>query len=202
MKNEIINIKDKEYIKLIKTICKEYKNTSIKASIKVNESMLRLYYLIGKEIDRIDFENKYGSSFYKLLSKDLKRALNNVSGLSQINLRYMHYFYQMYKDFLNEECEITQKSHSVPQLVEDFKMQKPIINKGDSKDLAKSKDNIMRSKIINKVDNANKKLSKMAKITQKSHNIDLQSIFMIPWGHHRVILDRCSFSEIEKLYFL
>jgi len=39
---------------------------------------------------------KYGSGFYKRLSADLKELLPTVKSLSETNLRYMAWFYELY----------------------------------------------------------------------------------------------------------
>ena len=49
-----------------------------------------------------------GTKFYAILSKDLKRDLPDVEGLSESNIRYCKRFYQLYKDAIE----------NLPQLVE------------------------------------------------------------------------------------
>ena len=41
---------DKDYIEWLKHVKKRFKNTQIKASIKVNDELLRFYWSIGKDI--------------------------------------------------------------------------------------------------------------------------------------------------------
>jgi len=58
--------------------------------------MLLFYWSIGKDIVELHNENKYGKSFYKKMSQDLKKILPDVKSFSVTNLKYMKYFYVMY----------------------------------------------------------------------------------------------------------
>lgn len=95
------------------TISTEYKNwlvdlkskirvTQIKASIAVNEEMLKLYWDIGKDISEKHFDSQYGSAFYENLSNDLKAMFPDVIGFSVTNLKYMKRFFQFYKEIRHQ----------------------------------------------------------------------------------------------------
>ena len=49
---------DKDYIEWLKHVKKRFKNTQIKASIKVNDELLRFYWSIGKDNNRAGFRRK------------------------------------------------------------------------------------------------------------------------------------------------
>lgn len=86
-----------EYANWIKELALRFKKSQIKAACQVNSEMLELYWSIGHDISEIYNENVYGKSFYKNLSFDLHDALPNVKSFSVTNLKYMKYFYDMYK---------------------------------------------------------------------------------------------------------
>ena len=87
---------DAEYKQWIQELSLRYRQSQIKASIRVNSEMLRFYWSVGKDIAERQFDNKYGSHFYENLSKDLVDALNVKKGLAPTSLRYTKYFYQLY----------------------------------------------------------------------------------------------------------
>lgn len=87
---------DKEYAQWIAELAKRYRSSQIKASIKVNDEMLRFYWSVGEDIERRQFENRYGGRFYENVSKDLKHALGLSEGLSPTTIKYTRYFYQLY----------------------------------------------------------------------------------------------------------
>ena len=88
--------KDAEYKKWIQELSLRYRQSQVKASIRVNSEMLRFYWSVGKDITERQFDNKYGSHCYENLSKDLVDALNIKKGLAPTSLRYTKYFYQLY----------------------------------------------------------------------------------------------------------
>ncbi len=51
---------------------------------------------IGKDIAEKQYNNTYGSGFFKQLSQDLRTAIPDAKGFSVNNLRYMHAFYLLY----------------------------------------------------------------------------------------------------------
>lgn len=126
--------KDIDYKLFVENIASNYKNSQLKAAVSVNREMLKFYWGLGKEINILQAESKWGSSFYKNLSNDLKTLIPNIKGFSVTNLKYMTRFYNLYSNH--------------PQVVDDLNT----------------------------------------------------SIFSIPWGHHRYIIDKCS-NDINKALF-
>lgn len=86
--NKPINILDKDYLKWVKELCKRYRQSQIKAAVKVNHVVLQFYWDLGKDICYKEAENKYGSKFYATLSRDLRNEIPDAEGLSERNLRY------------------------------------------------------------------------------------------------------------------
>lgn len=95
-----ISIIDKDYTQWVKELSSRYRQSQIKAAVKVNQEVLRFYWELGKEIVVRDAENKYGSKFYAVLSRDLKAEVQNTSGLSERNLRYTKKFYLTYNQVI------------------------------------------------------------------------------------------------------
>lgn len=109
-----ITILDDNYLLWVQTLCDRYRTNQIKAAVKVNQEMLRYYWLLGKDITERDVENKYGSAFYTTLSRDLKKRMPNATGLSERNIRYAQRFYKLYSDVIQN----LQQSAANSQLVE------------------------------------------------------------------------------------
>ncbi len=65
-----IIIKTKEFKKWVIGISAKYKQSQIKAAIKVNSEMLSFYFELGKEISNTSFKATCGSKFYDNLSKE------------------------------------------------------------------------------------------------------------------------------------
>jgi predicted nuclease of restriction endonuclease-like (RecB) superfamily len=105
-----INILDKDYSKWIQELSLRYRRSQIKAAVKVNQEMLQFYWDLGRDIVERDAENKYGSGFYEMLSKDLKDAIPMTTGFSDRNLRYAKKFYSLYNEELVKLQQVAAKS--------------------------------------------------------------------------------------------
>lgn len=95
MKNVII---DSEYREWIASLSGRYRRAQIKASVEVNKELLKFYWQLGHDIIQRQDENKYGSGFFKILSKDLKEALPEAKCFSEKNLYYIRCFYMMFSE--------------------------------------------------------------------------------------------------------
>ena len=91
---------DAEYVQWIADLAKRCRSRQIKASIKVNDEILRFYWSVGEDIERRQYENRYGSHFYENVSKDLRKALRLSRGMSATTIRYAHNFYCLYSQLL------------------------------------------------------------------------------------------------------
>ncbi len=85
-----------EYKKWIEELKSEIRKSQIKASISVNQTLLDLYWKIGKSIsEKIDLE-KWGTSVVENASKDLRNHFPNQQGFSRSNLFSMRKWYEFY----------------------------------------------------------------------------------------------------------
>ena len=134
---------DAQYREWISEVSKRFHQSQIKAAVKVNDEMLRFYWQVGKELhDRKD-KFSYGQSFYKTISRDLRRELPDVKSFSETNLRYMQKFAELYSEISN-----------LPQVGEDFRSE------------------------------------------------EIEPLFAIPWGHHKIIIDKCNGNPKKALFFV
>ena len=102
-----------------------YRQSQIKAAVKVNKEVLRFYWELGKDIVERDAENHYGSRFYPSLSRDLKEALQ-TDGLSERNLRYMKSFYLLYNEQIVNLPQVVAALFMVPWLVQFLERNLPL----------------------------------------------------------------------------
>ena len=131
---------DKEYLNWIQNIVSRFRQSQIKAAVKVNSELLGFYWNLGKEIAEKETLSKWGESFYDTLSSDLCSKLPDVKCFSSKNLRYVKHFYTLY----------SQAIIKFPQLE-------------------------------GKIEDA---------------------IFSIPWGHHKVIIDKFRKNPLKALFFV
>ena len=72
------------------------RQSQIKAAVKVNEALLRLYWNMGSDIAERQLESAWGSGFFEQLSRDLKQEFPEMRGFSVSNLKYIKRFYLFY----------------------------------------------------------------------------------------------------------
>ena len=116
-----INILDQDYSLWIQDLSKRYRRSQIKASIKVNGEMLKFYWSLGRDIVAMKAESRWGSKFFKNLSKDLKEANQKATCFSEGNLKYMKNFYYMYQPYFEIGQQVAdqfQNGKNTQQLVE------------------------------------------------------------------------------------
>ncbi len=91
-----INILDKDYLQWVQDLCKRYRQSQIKASVKVNTEQLKYNWLLGRDIVEMNIEQRWGESVITQLSKDLRKEMPDAQGLSKTNIYYCRKFYQLY----------------------------------------------------------------------------------------------------------
>ena len=95
-KNEVGFIVTEDYMEWIEDIKKRIKSSQIKASVKVNDVVLDLYWNIGKDIVEKQAASNWVDGFLSTMIKDLKKAFPNMSGFSVQNLKSIRYWYKFY----------------------------------------------------------------------------------------------------------
>ena len=95
-----ISILDDDYLQWVQDLCNRYRQSQIKAAVKVNKEMLRFYYELGRDISEKKAESRWGSKFFASLSRDLIAQNPGATCFSPTNLLYMRNFYRLYSNFL------------------------------------------------------------------------------------------------------
>ena len=166
---------DKEYLAWITELSSRYRQSQIKAAVKVNSEMLRFYWSVGKDITERQYDNRYGSHFYENLSRDLSLALNKKKGFAPTSLKYATYFYRLYKPLLSNRRQHADDSEEVnhPQHVDELGL-------------------LNSQQLVGKTDDPNRR--QLAD--------DLELLFSIPWTHHQKIIDKVNGNAQKALFFV
>ena len=125
-----LTIIDKDYTQWVESLSARYRRSQIKAAVKVNREMLQFYWELGRDIEEMHVEERWGEGVIKNLSADLQRQIPNASGLSRSNIYYAKKFYLLYAPYLKVVPQVAgqleskdvpqaaaQSSEIVPQLV-------------------------------------------------------------------------------------
>ena len=97
---------DDQYRKWISDVKARFKQSQIKASIRVNTSMLEFYWNLGRDIVNLKAEEVWGSSVIQQLSLDLRDEFPGVKGLSYTNMKYVSQWYRFYNQHLANRQQV------------------------------------------------------------------------------------------------
>lgn len=98
--NRNLTIIDKDYTHWVENISVRYRQSQIRASVKVNQELLRFYWQLGRDIEEMHVEERWGEKVIKNLSVDLQHINPNAKGLSRTNIYYAKKFYLLYSKYL------------------------------------------------------------------------------------------------------
>lgn len=108
---------NKEYAEWLKSLSLRFRQSQIKAAVKVNSELLKFYWSLGQDIVERNFENTYGSEFFKNLSLDLKEEFPDTKGFSPTNLGYIKRFYMLYSNAMRIFPQVEGKSPQISNLL-------------------------------------------------------------------------------------
>ncbi|MDO4497728.1 MAG: DUF1016 N-terminal domain-containing protein, partial [Bacteroidales bacterium] len=98
MENHNLTIIDKEYLSWVKDLALRYRQSQIKAAVKVNREQIRFNFLLGKDLVELHAEERWGQRVLTQLSIDIRKELPGVEGFSKSNLYYCKKFYLLYNE--------------------------------------------------------------------------------------------------------
>ena len=118
--SKLIKIDD-NYAGWIKDLSLRFRQSQIKAAVKVNSELIQFYWELGRDIVDRQATNHYGDNLIDSISEDLQALLPGVKGLSRINLYYCKRFFLLYSK-VPQLVEQYEQGEKVPQIVEQLKM--------------------------------------------------------------------------------
>ena len=91
------NVKlDSEYVQWIHEIKQRYRNSQIKAAVKVNSEQLLFNWQLGRDLVIRKAQEKWGTGIVNQVSLDLQAEFPEAKGFSARNLWFMKQWYSFY----------------------------------------------------------------------------------------------------------
>jgi predicted nuclease of restriction endonuclease-like (RecB) superfamily len=87
---------DMEYVEWLSNVKARFRQSQIKASIRVNTAMLEFYWSIGRDLVTLRAEKRWGAGVVKQFALDMRQAFPNETGFSDTNVKYMKRWYSFY----------------------------------------------------------------------------------------------------------
>ena len=115
---------NRDFKSWVSQLKKDIRSAQIKAAIKVNTELLRLYWRMGADICEKQKSASWGDGWLKELSRELMTEFPDMKGFSHRNLQYIRQWYLFY----NQENTIVQQ---VVAQLEDVNVQQHVAKLGD-----------------------------------------------------------------------
>ena len=96
---------NRDFKSWVSQLKQDIRSAQIKAAIKVNTELLRLYWRMGADICEKQKSASWGDGWLKELSRELMTEFPDMKGFSHRNLQYIRQWYLFY----NQENTIVQQ---------------------------------------------------------------------------------------------
>lgn len=158
---------DTGYAEWIKSLSLRFRQSQIKAAVKVNSELIRFYWELGRDIVELKAEERWKQNFWESLSNDLQASLPGVKGFSITNLQYTRRFYLLYSMNTIEHPQVG-------------------------------------GAVIN--DTANEEHPQVGGVARPTdyhvNNVFTTQICCVPWGHHKLIIDKLMGQPEKALFYV
>lgn len=118
---------DMEYVEWLPNVKARFRQSQIKASIRVNTAMLEFYWSIGRDLVTLRAEKRWGAGVVKQFALDMRQAFPNETGFSDTNVKYMKRWYSFYFERVTKGQQVAdqmkgdKKSHQLGDQIETAK---------------------------------------------------------------------------------
>lgn len=89
-------LSDERYIEWLSDVKARFCQSQIKASIRVNTSMLEFYWSIGRDLVALRAEERWGTGVVKQFALDMRQTFPDITGFSDTNVKYIKQWYSFY----------------------------------------------------------------------------------------------------------
>ncbi len=116
-------LSDARYVEWLSDVKTRFRKSQIKASIRVNTSMLEFYWSIGRDLVALRAEERWGAGVVKQFALDMRQSFPDITGFSDSNVKYIKQWYSFYyKRVVKSHQDVGQlgdkKSHQLGDLLE------------------------------------------------------------------------------------
>jgi len=190
---------DNTYRQWLIDLKQKIRQSQIKAAIKVNTELLRLYWDLGQDIVVRQMETTWGSRFFEQLSEDLRKEFPDMKGFSVVNLTYCKRFYLFYiQDNTIRQQVVDQFPHQLGEEIQISENQEDIFLHQVGEEI-ETTENIISHQVGDQLQTAeNKETIILQQVVEEFEN---HPIFQIPWRHHVEIFTKCKSIE-EALFYV
>ena len=166
---------DEGYVQWMADIKQRFRQSQLKAAVRVNTAMLEFYWSVGRDLVALRAEERWGAGVVKQFALDMRQAFPNETGFSYSNVKYMKQWYSFYYE------RVTKGQRPVGQIRHQA---------GDQLEVVEKKQQVAGQ------------IETLKKGQQAAGQLEMPEIFgRIPWFHHVQIISKCH-SLDEALFYI
>ena len=183
---------DEGYVQWMADIKQRFRQSQVKAAVRVNTAMLEFYWSVGRDLVALRAEERWGAGVVKQFALDMRQAFPDETGFSYSNVKYMKQWYSFYYERVTKsQRPVDQISHQAGGQFEDVE-----------DDVEKSHHlggQIENPKIGQQVAG---QLDENEKGHQVGDQLEMPEIFgLVPWKHHVLIISKCPTLD-EAIFYI
>ncbi len=187
----------RSYAAWIADLKRRWRATQIKAAVAVNSELIRFNWDLGRDIAEKYPGETYGGKFFETLGADLQKAIPGANGFTKVNLIYCLNFYRLYAELpivprLVERFRGT-KAKIVPQLVE---------QSGPESVRGRGQRVVDRPVLLQVAAGFDSSRHRPQLVDDKTLQQLVGELVLVPWGHHRTIIDKCKGDRDKALFYV
>ena len=165
---------DEGYVQWMADIKQRFRQSQVKAAVRVNTAMLEFYWSVGRDLVALRAEERWGAGVVKQFALDMRQAFPDETGFSYSNVKYMKQWYSFYYE------RVTKSQRPVGQIGHQA---------GDELDV------IIGQQVADQIEECEKG-------QRLVDQLEMPELFgRVPWGQHIDIISRCETLD-EALFYV
>ena len=165
---------DEGYVQWMADIKQRFRQSQVKAAVRVNTAMLEFYWSVGRDLVALRAEERWGAGVVKQFALDMRQAFPDETGFSYSNVKYMKQWYSFYYE------RVTKSQRPVGQIGHQA---------GDELEV------IIRQQVADQIEEGEKG-------QRLVDQLEMPELFgRVPWGQHIDIISRCETLD-EALFYV
>ena len=112
---------DEGYVQWMADIKQRFRQSQVKAAVRVNTAMLEFYWSVGRDLVVLRAEERWGAGVVKQFALDMRQAFPDETGFSDTNVKYMKRWYLFYYErVIKGQRPVDQIGHQAGDQFEDI----------------------------------------------------------------------------------
>ncbi|MBQ6770764.1 MAG: DUF1016 family protein [Bacteroidales bacterium] len=174
---------DEGYVQWMADIKQRFRQSQVKAAVRVNTAMLEFYWSVGRDLMALRAEERWGAGVVKQFALDMRQAFPDETGFSDTNVKYMKRWYLFYYERV-------------------IKGQRPVDQIGHQAGDEKGQQVADQLEAVEKSQQTVGQIEDCGKCQQAADQLEMPEIFgRIPWFHHVLIISKCQTLD-EAIFYI